>query len=230
MHAAAADRPDGRSRGFVNGQPATLQDLKAVGALLVDIHGQHAHQSLLEAPAQRALLDAYGGLDALARDVAEAYGEWQSAAAELANGAPRGTRPRAAELELRAVSGWPSSKRWRLVPGEVEALGPERDRLANTDKLIGGVSTALERLTEDEAALLTRPSCKRDKRWSGSHSTMPRSASSASNSRRSRFCSAMSNRRSRATAIESRRIRGGSKRSRSGLPRFARCRVVTEYR
>ncbi len=139
---------DGRSRGFVNGQPATLQDLKAVGALLVDIHGQHAHQSLLEAPAQRALLDAYGGLDALARDVAEAYGEWQSAAADLAR-RTASDATRSAELELvRFQAG--ELETLGLVPGEVETLKMERDRLANTDKLLGGVSTALERLTENE--------------------------------------------------------------------------------
>ena len=63
---------DGRSRSFINGQPATLQDLKLLGGLLVDIHGQHEHQSLLDAGAQRALLDAHGTLEELARGVADA--------------------------------------------------------------------------------------------------------------------------------------------------------------
>src|SRR5689334_21802268 len=69
---------DGRSRAFINGQPATLQDLKALGSLLVDIHGQHAHQSLLEAAAQRTLLDSYGGLERLAAEVAANYAAWRT--------------------------------------------------------------------------------------------------------------------------------------------------------
>ena len=51
---------EGRSRAFVNNQPVTLQDLKTLGGLLLDIHGQHAHQSLLDAANQRDLLDAHG--------------------------------------------------------------------------------------------------------------------------------------------------------------------------
>ena len=50
---------DGRSRAFINGQPVNLQDLKTLGGLLVDIHGQHAHQSLLDLGNQRALLDGH---------------------------------------------------------------------------------------------------------------------------------------------------------------------------
>jgi len=50
----------GRSRAYINGSPCTVQQLREVGEFLVDIHGQHAHQSLLRADAQRALLDAMG--------------------------------------------------------------------------------------------------------------------------------------------------------------------------
>src|SRR5690606_15678642 len=64
---------EGRSRAFINGQPATLADLKALGALLVDIHGQHAHQSLLDGAAQRALLDAPGKLLDAAAEAAAAF-------------------------------------------------------------------------------------------------------------------------------------------------------------
>ena len=52
----------GRSRCFINGHAATLAQLKAAGEHLVDIHGQHEHQSLLRAAAQRALLDAHAGM------------------------------------------------------------------------------------------------------------------------------------------------------------------------
>ncbi|HET7198384.1 MAG TPA: AAA family ATPase, partial [Burkholderiales bacterium] len=67
----------GRSRCFINGHAATLAQLKEVGERLVDIHGQHAHQSLLRPAAQRELLDAHAGAESLARDTAEAYRDWR---------------------------------------------------------------------------------------------------------------------------------------------------------
>src|SRR3970282_1790720 len=72
---------DGRSRAFVNNQPVPLDDLRALGAMLIDIHGQHAHQSLLNTPTQRAILDANGGLTEVAAQVAAAFKTWQDAAA-----------------------------------------------------------------------------------------------------------------------------------------------------
>ena len=62
----------GRSRAWINGRPATLAQLAALGAQLIDLHGQHAHQALIGAEAQRELLDAFGGFAALTQDVAEA--------------------------------------------------------------------------------------------------------------------------------------------------------------
>src|SRR5688572_21225905 len=67
----------GRSRGFVNGRPATAAQLRSLGEQLVDIHGQHDHQLLLKRDRQRALLDAYGGSEALAREVAALFSEWR---------------------------------------------------------------------------------------------------------------------------------------------------------
>jgi DNA repair protein RecN (Recombination protein N) len=67
----------GRSRAYINGRPATLQQLKELGEMLIDIHGQHEHQSLLRPVAQRDLLDAYAGATALSRQVAQEWREWQ---------------------------------------------------------------------------------------------------------------------------------------------------------
>ncbi|MGE5153835.1 MAG: AAA family ATPase, partial [Bdellovibrio bacteriovorus] len=64
---------EGRSRAFVNGRPASGSQLKELGDLLVDIHGQHAHQSLLRPNDQRTLLDAYGGHGDIALSVAAIY-------------------------------------------------------------------------------------------------------------------------------------------------------------
>ena len=69
---------DGRSRSFINGQPATLQDLKLLGGLLVDIHGQHEYQSLLDAGAQRALLDEHGDTRGTAARRARRVRSWRA--------------------------------------------------------------------------------------------------------------------------------------------------------
>ena len=69
-----------RSRAFVNGTVVTIQQLADLGELLVDIHGQHAHQSLSKPPAQRELLDAHAGLVSLAREVAAAFRDWRDLA------------------------------------------------------------------------------------------------------------------------------------------------------
>ncbi|MGK0499931.1 MAG: DNA repair protein RecN (Recombination protein N) [Oceanicoccus sp.] len=60
---------EGRSRGFINGRPATLQDLKTIGGMLIDIHNQHAHQSLLNKEQQRRLLDEYANLGSLSAEI-----------------------------------------------------------------------------------------------------------------------------------------------------------------
>src|SRR6476646_2297640 len=67
----------GRSRCFINGHAATLAQLKEAGEWLVDLHGQHAHQSLLRAAAQRELLDAHAGAEPLARETAQAFRDWK---------------------------------------------------------------------------------------------------------------------------------------------------------
>src|SRR5438874_10355929 len=67
----------GRSRCFINGHVGTLAQLKEAGEWLLDLHGQHAHQSLLRAAAQRELLDAHAGAEVLARDTAQAFRDWQ---------------------------------------------------------------------------------------------------------------------------------------------------------
>jgi DNA repair protein RecN (Recombination protein N) len=72
-----------RSRGFVNGRPATAAQLRELGEMLVDIHGQHEHQQLLRRDKQRLLLDAFGGSEQLARDVSAKFAHgaaWPSSA------------------------------------------------------------------------------------------------------------------------------------------------------
>src|SRR5918997_6080390 len=75
---------DGRTRAFVNDQPVSVQVLKSIGEALVEIHGQHDDRALVDAVAHRAILDAFGGLQADARTVAGAAQRVRESRATLA--------------------------------------------------------------------------------------------------------------------------------------------------
>ncbi len=136
----------GRSRAFVNNQPATLQDLRSVGSRLVNIHGQGAHQALLHAPAQREIVDHHGNHLKLTERVAAAFGDWKSC--EAACEAQRlQSADRASELELlRFQVRELESLDYR--EGELDTLQEERARLANVDRLSNSVESALSGLYE----------------------------------------------------------------------------------
>ncbi len=74
---------DGRSRAYINSHPCTVQDLKLLGELLIDIHSQHEHQSLLKKETHRLLLDNFGGLESIAEQVASFYSDLRAAEDEL---------------------------------------------------------------------------------------------------------------------------------------------------
>ncbi|WP_286804784.1 MULTISPECIES: DNA repair protein RecN [unclassified Marinimicrobium] len=69
---------EGRSKAFINGHPVTLQQLRTLGEMLIDIHSQHEHQSLLRKETHRHLLDEYAGQSELAGKVRQAYRHWQT--------------------------------------------------------------------------------------------------------------------------------------------------------
>ena len=145
---------NGRSRAFINGHVATLQQLREVGECLVDIHGQHAHQSLLRAAAQRALLDGYGGLTELQREVAEAYRAWQ----ELKQQREAGENNALALTREREDLDWRVKELAALNfrAEEWQALGNEHARLSNAVSLIDGARYGVEILSENDASLITQ--------------------------------------------------------------------------
>ena len=142
----------GRSRAFVNGRPATLGQLREAGELLLDIHGQHAHQSLLKSDAQRELLDAHAGLAALAAQVAAAYRQWQKLAQARTEYETHAAQ-RSAERE-QLLSQVQELERLALKPGEWDAVQAEHARLAHAAGLLQGVQEALDSLSEADAACL----------------------------------------------------------------------------
>ena len=136
----------GRSRAFVNNQPATLQDLRAVGSRLVNIHGQGAHQALMQAQAQRGIVDHHGNHLELARQVAAAFGAWRSCQDEYEAQRQRGA-DRASEIELLRFQ-VRELENLDYQDGELDTLQEERSRLANVDRLAGSVESALSGLFE----------------------------------------------------------------------------------
>lgn len=140
----------GRSRAYINGSPANVQQLKAVSEWLVDIHGQHAHQSLLRAEAQRELLDAHGNLTGLAREVAAAWKIWRDLVERLET-ARSGMEASEREREMLA---WQVQELEKAAPrpGEWPELEAEQRRLAHAAGLIEGAQYALSVLSEGDNA------------------------------------------------------------------------------
>jgi DNA repair protein RecN (Recombination protein N) len=144
----------GRSRGFINGRAATLAQLREAGEALLDIHGQHEHQSLLRPAAQRELLDAHAGATRLARDCAGAWHTCKRLQALAAQAEAQFAQREAerAELQQRAAE----LRRLAAQEGEWERLAAEHARLAHGASLLEGAQAALETLAEAEDACLPR--------------------------------------------------------------------------
>jgi DNA repair protein RecN (Recombination protein N) len=144
----------GRSRCFINGHAATLAQLKSAGEHLIDIHGQHEHQSLLRPAAQRALLDAQAGAEELARQTADAYRGWKRLQA-VAGEAEKNFAQREAERdELKVLIS--DLKKLGLREGDWQEVSAEHTRLQHGSSLLGGAQSALEALAEAEGAALSQ--------------------------------------------------------------------------
>ena len=140
---------EGRSRAFINSHPATLQDSRALGELLVDIHGQHSHQALLHEDTQRQILDLHGGHQELAMIVAKHFDTWQTLEQDL-QARRQGGEDREARLELLRFQ---MAELESLAPeeGELEPLNAERSRLMHVDQLANGLNAALIQIYEADA-------------------------------------------------------------------------------
>ncbi|MEW6689419.1 MAG: DNA repair protein RecN, partial [Pseudomonadota bacterium] len=142
----------GRSRCFINGHAATLAQLKAAGEMLLDIHGQHEHQSLLRPAAQRDLLDAHAGSGFLVKQTSEAYRAWKRLEALAAEAEQQFARREAERAELG--DGLAELRKLALREGEWDALAGEQRRLAHGSSLLAGAQSSLEALQEADGACL----------------------------------------------------------------------------
>ena len=142
---------EGRSRGFLNNHPVPMQTLQQAGSWLVDIHGQHEHQSLLRRDVQRELLDDFAGHGALCRDLAESYGHWQTLNEQF-----RALQQAAGDRESRLdLVRYQVQELDALNPAadEAAALEEEHTRLHHANRLLETCQRALQSLYEDEGAL-----------------------------------------------------------------------------
>ena len=144
----------GRSRAFINGTAVTLAQLRALGDLLLDVHGQHAHQSLLRPAAQLALLDAHGGLATPARAVAAAHAAWRQAVKALDEARAMAGAARAEQDRLRWIVEELSPVAPR--PGEWAEVEAEHRRLAHGAGLLEGSQAAVDMLADAEDSALSR--------------------------------------------------------------------------
>ncbi|KWF85276.1 DNA repair protein RecN [Burkholderia cepacia] len=145
---------NGRSRAFINGTSATLAQLRELGEMLVDIHGQHAHQLLMRPDAQRELFDTHAGLVADAANVARAWRVWRDATQAI-----EAAKARERELQLeREKLAWQLAELDKLAPqpGEWDEVSNEHKRLSHSANLIDGVRGALNALSEADDAMLAQ--------------------------------------------------------------------------
>jgi DNA repair protein RecN (Recombination protein N) len=139
-------RTEGTSRAWINERPATLAQLQALGERLIEIHGQHEHQALLEKSSQLALLDAFGDNKALRGDIAGLAKRWRDIDGEmraLVGEHDHGERIALLEHQVAELD------RHALAPAELDALNETHKRLANAGQLLQGSGALADLLDGD---------------------------------------------------------------------------------
>jgi DNA repair protein RecN (Recombination protein N) len=139
---------EGRSRAYINGRPSTLQDLKTLGGLLIDIHSQHAHQSLLKKEQQRRLLDEFAGLSSSAievRAIANRYQQLnQRLETLLSNQNEQTARAQLLGYQVEELDNL------NLNETELTALEQEQKQLANGEQILQASQHAIALCKEGE--------------------------------------------------------------------------------
>ncbi|WP_144937060.1 DNA repair protein RecN [Pseudomonas alabamensis] len=140
---------EGRSRGYINGTPCPLGDLKALGELLIDIHSQHEHQSLLKTDTHRRLLDEYAGASDLARQVQLAAQRWRQTRQELERLSNSSDEQRARHQLLSYQL--EELENLNLGENELELLEQEHKNLTNAEALFGVCRQVIDQCSESDS-------------------------------------------------------------------------------
>ena len=142
---------DGRTRAFINDQPVSVQAMKAVGAALVEIHGQHDERALVDAATHRRLLDAFGGLEAQACEVERLWGERRSKEAEAqAHRAEVERARREADWLRHAVE---ELTRLAPEPSEESTLAEKRTGMMQVEKVAGDLRDAQDAVSGSQSPM-----------------------------------------------------------------------------
>jgi len=141
----------GRSRAYINGSVVTITQLREIGEQLIDIHGQHAHQSLLRSDNQRELLDAHGNLQPLRQTTSLAFKAWRTVEKQLA----LSEQDASSLAQARERLEWQTGELARLSLGATEwaDISAEHTRLANGQSLLDGAAQTLASLDEADASV-----------------------------------------------------------------------------
>ncbi len=145
---------NGRSKGFINGTSVTLTQMRDLAALLIDIHGQHEHQSLMKRDAQLALLDDFADNANVLAEVGIKHGKWAELAATRASREANEAAVARESEELQYQIG--ELDRLKFAPVSWEGAINEQRRLANAAELIASTERAIETLSEAENSALTQ--------------------------------------------------------------------------
>lgn len=140
---------EGRSRGYINGQPATMQQLRELGEMLIDIHSQHEHQSLLRKQVHRQLLDDFAGCSDKASEIKHLYRQWSATRQKLQQ-LENSSAELSAQRDLLRFQ-IDELDQLNLAEGEFEKLEHEQQMLANADAILQD-SQALEQLCSNDEA------------------------------------------------------------------------------
>ncbi|WP_290787083.1 DNA repair protein RecN, partial [Halomonas sp.] len=144
---------NGRSKAWINGQPATVADLKALGERLIEIHGQHAHQALLREETHLRLLDDFADHRVAVGDMAETFRAWQAARRRLKRLAEDGdeliARRQLVRYQVEELD------QLGLADGELKALEEEQEELAHAEERLREAQLAADCCDSDEGGAMT---------------------------------------------------------------------------
>ncbi|WP_135455506.1 DNA repair protein RecN [Vibrio echinoideorum] len=139
---------EGRSRAFINGSPVPLSQLKSLGQLLINIHGQHAHHQLMKSDYQMVMLDQYAGHLNLLKSTRNAYQAWRQADNHLKelreNSQQNQAQKQLLEYQIKELN------ELSIGEEEYEDLEQEHKRLSNSGELASTCQQAIELIFEGE--------------------------------------------------------------------------------
>jgi DNA repair protein RecN (Recombination protein N) len=144
---------DGKSKAYINNRPATVQDMRQLGELLINIHGQHEHQALLKRDTQRQIIDDYASSQTLVSKVREAFEHWNNTKGKLEN-LRNTSSENAAKVEFLRYQ-IQELEQLAIEENELEKLEEEQKTLANAETIIVSCQQALTLCDNDDTGTET---------------------------------------------------------------------------